>query len=157
VVTDRHPDTGPDVDVIRHLEANRDVVLFCRDALGRPVGYPMRTVAVSPTALTFTTYRKSAKVRNVERDPRVCVFAARRADGHERWVSVGGRARIVAPSEEQIQGLFGDAAEGADANGIRRVPAGMNGFVQQRLREGKRVLIEVGALRASGIVVEPTA
>jgi Pyridoxamine 5'-phosphate oxidase len=132
------------------LDSNRDVVLFCRDATGSPVGYPMRTVEVTPATLTFTTYRKSAKVRNIERDGRVCVFAARRADGWERWASIGGRARIVTPSEAQIERLFGDGAQAGPDPG--RVPAGMSDFVQQRLRDGKRVLIEVEDLTSAGIL-----
>jgi nitroimidazol reductase NimA-like FMN-containing flavoprotein (pyridoxamine 5'-phosphate oxidase superfamily) len=135
------------------LDTNRDVVLFCRDITGRPIGYPMRTSAVAPEALTFTTYRKSAKVRNIERDPRVCVFARTEVDCALRWVSVEGRARIVAPSEEEIQLIFGDSVGDVSVSG--RVPTGMNAFVQQRLREGKRILLEVGDLRSSGILEGP--
>jgi hypothetical protein len=141
------PPERPDAEVLAFLEQFRDVVLFCRDAAGRPVGYPMRTMAGASPPVTFTTYRKSAKVRHIERDPRVTIFAADHGPGEVRWVSVAGRARIVAPSEERLRGLFEAPAHEA------RVPAGMGEFVKQRLRDGKRILIEVDALEASAVYV----
>jgi hypothetical protein len=142
--------TGPsagslDAEVVSFLDAFRDVVLFCRDGSERPIGYPMRTTACGESGLTFTTYRKSAKVVNIERDPRVCVFAADQGQGEIRWVSVAGRARIVSPTEEEIDATFGPSA------GDGRVPAGMGDFVKQRLREGKRILLQVEDLEASGV------
>jgi general stress protein 26 len=154
-VPDVEPGQRPDAAVMGLLDTNRDVVLFCRDIAGRPIGYPMRTSAVALEALTFTTYRKSAKVRNIERDPRVCVFARSGVDCALRWVSVEGRARIVTPSEEEIQRIFGDSVVQRDVSVSGRVPTGMNAFVQQRLREGKRILLEVGDLRSSGILEGP--
>jgi hypothetical protein len=62
---------SPEPPDLTFFDAVRDVVLFCRDTTGRPIGYPMRTTACEPEALVFTTYRKSAKVRHIERDPRV--------------------------------------------------------------------------------------
>jgi hypothetical protein len=110
----------------------------------------MRLVAVDSDALTFTTYRKSAKVRNLERDLRVCVFAVHSAGGHEHWVSVEGQARVFSPGEDQIERLFGGhQVVSDDAEG--RVPDSMRGFVARRLRDGKRVLVEVIGLRCKGI------
>lgn len=138
---------GPDSELLAFLDVCRDVVLFCRDRAGNPIGYPMRTVACGSSGLTFTTYRKTAKVRNIEQDPRVCVFAAERERKAVRWVSVTGTARVVAPSEPEIQRAFG-AGEG---DGSGRVPEGMGELVKQRLRDGKRILLQVEHLRAPGI------
>src|ERR1700722_9269275 len=69
---------GQDTQGRAFLEDCRDVVLFCRDKSGSPMGYPMRTVRCHDSGLTFTTYRKSAKVPNIERDPGVGVLAADR-------------------------------------------------------------------------------
>ena len=134
-----------DDDVVAFLQQQRDVALFCRDSAANPLGYPMRTVACNSSELTFTTYRKSAKVRHVERDPRVCVLASVESRSDVRWVSLVGRARVVAPSEEELESLFGASASDG------RVPTGMGEFVKQRLREGKRILICVDELRTAGL------
>ena len=134
-----------DPEALRFLETFRDVVLFCRDTSARPIGYPMRTVACRDSALTFTTYRKSAKMIHFARDPRACVFAADPVPGEVRWVSVTGTARIVTPSDEEIEATFGTSA------GDGRVPAGMGDFVKQRLRDGKRILLQVEDLVTSGV------
>jgi Pyridoxamine 5'-phosphate oxidase len=136
-------------EVLAFLDVHRDVVLFCRDKSERPIGYPMRTVACHDSGVTFTTYRKSAKVRNIERDPRVCVVATDRDGTSVRWVSVSGTARVVAPSDAEIEDIFGTAGTGDGAEG--RVPGGMGEFVKERLRDGKRILIEVEYLEASAV------
>lgn len=138
-------------EVLAFLDAHRDVVLFCRDKSGSPIGYPMRTVACHDTGLTFTTYRKSAKVRNIERDPRVCVVATDRDGARVRWISVSGTARVVAPSDAQIETTFSTAGTAGGDRAEGRVPGGMGDFVKERLRDGKRILIEVEDLEASGV------
>jgi hypothetical protein len=140
--------TGSDLEF---LDVVRDVVLFCRDASGRPIGYPMRTVACERTALVFTTYRKSAKVRHMERDPRVCVLASRVDGSSVRWVSMEGVASIVVPSDGEIERAMGGSGPPAPGGPAEpRVPAGMGDFVKQRLREGKRVLVRVEHLTTAG-------
>lgn len=144
-----------DADTADFLASERGVVLYCRDSAGHPIGYPMQTVACSDQAMTFTTYRKSAKVHHLERDPRVCVLAAHhRADHTVRWASVTGRAHIVAPSETEIEATFAIRQvppSSAPPGATPRVPPGMSEFVKQRLREGKRVLILVDHLETSGL------
>jgi len=139
---------GLEPAVVDFLRETPDVVLFCRDRSGAPIGYPMRTVAVLPDRLCFTTYRKSAKVRNLERDPRTAVLASRWSDADVRWVHVAGIAEIMAPSEDDLDALFGKEDAGTRDP---RVPAGMSGHVRQRLREGKRIVVAVGNLSAAGI------
>jgi hypothetical protein len=123
------------------FDAVRDVVLFCRDEAGKPIGYPMRTVACEPGALIYTTYRKSAKVRHLERDPRVCVLATRWDGGVLRWQSVEGRARVIVPSHEEIDRVMGTPHRSGGRGTEPRVPDGMGDFVKLRLREGKRVFV----------------
>jgi general stress protein 26 len=132
--------------VTRFVDEHRDVVLFCRDARGDPIGYPMRTTACDAKRLIFTTYRKSAKVRNLERDARVCVYVPGTAPEQPRWTSITGIARVVAPSASEIDAMFPARSDEP------RVPAGMAAFVKQRLREGKRILVEVDQLESPGIL-----
>ena len=149
------PVDGAQIDFLREV---RDVVLFCRDATGFPIGYPMRTVAATDAAIVFTTYRKSPKVAHLERDPRVCVLATEWPGSPEdpdvaagpplRWLSVSGEARVVAPTDEQIRSVFGG---GASRDGEARVPVGMADHVQDRLRDGKRVLVFVEGLSSAGL------
>jgi len=149
------PVDGAQIEFLRHLP---DVVLFCRDVTGSPIGYPMRTVAVTDAAIVFTTYRKSPKVAHLERDPRACVLATEwprcpadpgvAAGWAVRWLSVSGRARVVTPTGDQIREVFGD---GGRPDGETRVPAGMADHVQDRLRDGKRVLVYVECLRSVGM------
>jgi hypothetical protein len=138
----------------------RDVVIFCRDGAGVPIGYPMRTVACGESVLLYTTYRKSAKVSHMERDPRVCVLVADTpAPGQRavRWVSIAGTVRIVTPSEDEIRESFAagrrgpSIEEGESEEGESRVPAGIGALVQERLRGGKRVLLLVEDLQSTGL------
>jgi hypothetical protein len=143
---------------LEFLSRIRDVILFCRDAAGHPVGYPMRTAACVEEALVFTTYRKSAKVAHIERDPGVCVLATEPVEElgdpgepprrRVRWMSVNGEARVVLPTDNQIQEVFGTQSGGDTET---RVPVGMSDHVRSRLRDGKRVLVYVQGLRSNGV------
>src|SRR6266568_1964203 len=89
------------------LAAHRDVVLFCRDADGSPIGYPMRSVSVSGSAAYFTTYRKSAKVRHLERDPAACLLCfVPTGGGRVEWVEVSGPATLWSPTAAELDGLL---------------------------------------------------
>jgi hypothetical protein len=138
----------------------RDSVIFCRDGAGVPIGYPMRTVACRESVLVYTTYRKSAKVAHMERDPRVCVLVSETPPAGERavrWVSIAGTVRIVSPTEDEIRESFAGGRrgpsieEGVSEEGESRVPAGIGTLVQERLRGGKRVLLLVEDLHSTGL------
>jgi len=94
--------------------------------------------------LLFNAYRASAKVQNIERDPRVsCVVAP---PGDEQWVVVNGRAELLG------------AAEGAqawhDSSGgpaVGDVPASVPSTVEDRLADGRRVVVRVRPEVYSGI------
>ena len=139
-----------DQTTVEFVARFRDAVLFCRDSAGGARRVPHDDCrACSESVLVFTTYRKSAKVSHLQRDPRVCVLAWDRADpspGRVQWASVTGRSRLVSPSEAQIRETFGPVGS---SDG--RVPGPMSAHVQQRLRDGKRVLIFVEDLSASGV------
>ena len=127
------------------LSATRDVVLFCRDSGGAPIGYPMRTLATHHDAVVFTTYAKSAKIRHLRRDPKACVLVTSSTSEGIVWASISGLARVVHPEPAELDELFDDSSND------ERVPMWMAGSVRQRLAEGKRVLLEITSLRCGGI------
>ena len=55
--------------LIEFLRNNHRAFLFCRDELGRPIGYAMQSIGCDVTNLYFTTYAKSPKVRHLRADP----------------------------------------------------------------------------------------
>jgi hypothetical protein len=118
------------------LARHRDVVLFCHDEKGGPIGYPMTVVSTAHGMIHFTTYRKSAKVRHLERDPRVSVLSFVPEGASVRWASAWGTAVFWEPSEADLDEIF---ASGRDD----RAPAGMAANVRSRILEGKRVLVRV--------------
>ena len=124
--------------VIDYLQSHREITLFCRDAHARPIGYPMFIFAQSPAEIFFSTYRKSKKVQNIERDPRVALLSYERdANAPMRWVALNGLAQLWAPTATEVDQLF--EGRGGDA----RVPDTMTALVRQRTLEGKRVLLRI--------------
>jgi PPOX class probable F420-dependent enzyme len=102
---------------------------------GAPTCHPM-VAFYRDGALYMTTYRKSAKVRNLTRDARVaCVVTAPDDAPVVRAVVLRGRAEIV-PA---------DAMLGAAASGPRVAGAGRDvaSKVQARLAEGKRIVVRI--------------
>lgn len=133
----------------RFLADHPDVVLFCRDEQGSPIGYPMRTAAMRGSMMYFTTYRKSAKVRHLERDALVSVLCFIQ-DGPRRveWVEAAGKATVWSPSPEEVNDLICGRDD--------RVPAAMLDHVRRRLVDGKRIMVRVDverAQRCSGTIV----
>lgn len=131
------PDPFPN-RVARHLDEHADIVIFCRDAAGKPIGYPMRIAARRGDEILFSTYAKSAKVRHLEADSRVALLSMRpQGDGTVRWVRMTGRSEIWAPNEAQVDEFF-------DTGGHEsRVPDTVRALVRQRTLEGKRVMVRV--------------
>jgi hypothetical protein len=123
--------------VVRFLAEHRDMVLFCRDRDGCPVGYPMRSTSVTDSAIYFTTYRKSAKVQHLERDPVVRLLCFVTGDGDRvEWVDAGGTAVLWSPTADELDRLLSGPRD-------PRVPAGMLDHVRTRILEGKRIMIKV--------------
>jgi len=146
---------GIEPAVLEFLDAWRDSVLFCRDRHGRPIGYPMRTLAYTETSLTFTTYAKSAKVANLLADPRVSILVVDEGADPLHWVSIAGVARVVVPDEATIQRVFGGrSVSDADRSLEARVPEGISELVRERHRDGKRVLLDVGEISVRAVHLE---
>jgi len=118
----------------RFLAAHTRAFLFTLRADGAPACHPM--VAFWRDGVLFmTTYRKSAKARNIARDARVACLVLTADDAPAvAGVTVRGRAEVVSP-----EGFT------ASASGGPRVAAGRDvaSKVQARLAEGKRVVLRI--------------
>jgi hypothetical protein len=105
---------------------------------GSPTIHPM-TALFSGGRLVYNTYRKSAKARNVERDPRTCsLLFADYDEAPQRALLYKGRARALDPASFDSSGQ--EAARSAPSVGSS-IPDRANA----RLEEGKRVLLGVDA------------
>ena len=105
---------------------------------GSPTAHPM-TALFSGGRLGYNTYRKSAKARNAERDPRTCsLLLADHTDAPDRALVYKGRARRVDPASFA-------PAEGTSSGPAREITASIGDRVNDRLQEGKRVLLGVDA------------
>lgn len=120
-------------EVREHLERHSRSFLLTLRADGSPTAHPM-TALVEGGCLAFNTYRKSAKARNVERDPRVGVVLL---DGYH--LAAGeGRCGYALEGEGEVGRVDGPLErQGAGAE----VAPGQQARVNERLREGKRILI----------------
>lgn len=137
-------------DVEAFLSTGRTAVLFCRDAGGRPIGYPMSVFRVMSGRLLFTTYTKSAKVAHLRRDPRAtCVVTEPGTVG--RWIAVPGTVELHHPDDAEIDAYFAGRAQDP------RVPDTVTASVKARLRERKRVVLILMPRDPSSITVETRA
>lgn len=131
------------------LRANTRTFLFTRRADGSPTGHPMLGLFGDDDVLRFSTYRRSAKVANLRRDDRVCcvVTAAEPATDPSRdprALVLQGRARVVDDGSAPL------AARAATATASDlEVPGTITRKAAERLRSGKRVVVEVVPERAS--------
>jgi PPOX class probable F420-dependent enzyme len=89
-------------DVQRFLAGKHVVVLSTVQPDGAPLAMPMWFLH-DPTTLTMISVDGLAKVRNLRRDPRVCVVAetANATGGDGRGVTVQGRAQFLADGPER--------------------------------------------------------
>jgi PPOX class probable F420-dependent enzyme len=90
--------TLDDARVQRFLAAKDVVVLATLQAGGAPLAMPMWFLH-DPTSLTMLSVEGTQKVRNLRRDPRVCVVAE--ASDPIRGVSVQGRAAFLPDGPER--------------------------------------------------------
>jgi len=84
----------------RFLDGRDIVVLATVQSDGAPLAMPMWFLH-DPAALTMISVAGTQKVRNLRRDPRVCVVAERGARGDVRGVSVHGRAEFLSDGPER--------------------------------------------------------
>jgi hypothetical protein len=140
------PLDGLDPEVDEFLRLHNRVLLLARRADGSPTGWPM-TGLYGDGILQFSTYRKSAKVRIIGADPRVCcLVTAREGVGEHRVLEYVGTAEI--DTEARAMPTRAQAPGSAPApTAIGTVPDEIAGRAQDRLASGKRGLIRVAPLR----------
>jgi hypothetical protein len=127
------------------LADHSQVYLVVRRPDGTPMGYPM-VGRWQDGALEFSTYRKSAKVRYVERDNRVCCLVVPRDPSEgDRVLAVWGRAAMGDAGRERWQA----AATGATGAVGIEVPASVRTKVADRLSTSKRGILRVDVERAA--------
>ena len=90
-----------DESAVQRFLATKDVVLLATvQADGAPLAMPMWFLH-DPAALTMISVAGTQKIRNLHRDPRVCVVAEGGVTGDVRGVSVHGRAEFLADGPER--------------------------------------------------------
>jgi len=96
-----------DERIQRFLATREVVVLATVQANGSPLAMPVWFLH-SPDALTMISQADTQKVRNLRRDPRVCVVAEAGGLAGIRGVIIQGRAEFLAESEERraLAGVF---------------------------------------------------
>jgi len=128
--------TLDDAPIQRFLGTKAVVVLATVQADGAPLAMPMWFVP-GPATLTMISVEGTQKVRNLRRDPRVCVVAeAGGGGGDERGVTVQGHAEFLSDGSERralaerfhakyprLEHLWGGKAMPADRVMFRIVPA----------------------------------
>jgi PPOX class probable F420-dependent enzyme len=89
-----------DPRIQRFLAAKEVVVLATVQADGSPLAMPVWLVH-GPKTLTMISEASTQKVRNLRRDPRVCVVAESGTSSDYCGVVIRGRAEFLAESEER--------------------------------------------------------
>jgi PPOX class probable F420-dependent enzyme len=90
-----------DARVQRFLDTKEIALLATVQADGAPLAMPMWFLH-DPSALTMISEEGTQKVRNLRRDPRVCVVAEAGGGGADiRGVSVQGRAEFLGDGPER--------------------------------------------------------
>jgi PPOX class probable F420-dependent enzyme len=90
-----------DEDVQRFLATREVVVLSTVQTDGSPLAMPVWFVH-DREALTMISEANTQKVRNIRRDPRVCVVAESGSRADARAVMIGGRAEFVSESPARL-------------------------------------------------------
>jgi general stress protein 26 len=70
-----------DAEVRSYMAGHATVILTTNGPDGYPHSVPMTYLSHGDHVVEFTTYARSQKVRNVERDPKVSLVAAKRPAG----------------------------------------------------------------------------
>ena len=92
---------GLDEAPIQRFLATKDVVVLATvQADGAPLAMPMWFLH-DPAALTMISVDATQKVRNLRRDPRVCVVAEAVGGGDVCGVTIQGRAEFLSESSQR--------------------------------------------------------
>ena len=130
--------TIPD-DVATFLGRHTRVFLLTRRRDGSPTIHPM-TGFFADGRVTMSTYRKSAKARNVERDDRAAALVVNGYGKDEvRAVLVRGRGRL---RQAEMPVPPADASE-APASEAPKVSGSVTARVAERMASGKRIFLDV--------------
>jgi hypothetical protein len=133
--------TIPD-DVAAFLGRHTRVFLLTRRRDGSPTIHPM-TAFFADGRVTMTTYRKSAKARNVERDERAaCLVVNGYGKDDVRAVLVRGRGRLRQATLAALP-----TAEREEP----KVSGDVTARVAARMASGKRVFLDVEPDRVDGV------
>lgn len=89
-----------DQDIQQFLATKEVVLLSTVHTDGSPLAMPV-WFWHDPAALTMVSEVDTQKVRNLRRDPRVCVVADSGSRGEARAVIIGGRAEFLSDSAER--------------------------------------------------------
>ena len=137
--------TIPD-DLAAFLARHTRVFLLTRRRDGAPTIHPM-TAFFADGRMTMTTYRKSAKARNVERDDRAaCLVVNGYGKDDVRAVLVRGRGRIrqatlaALPTAERTDA---PSPPGVDRDPHPKVSDDVTARVAARMASGKRIFLDV--------------
>jgi PPOX class probable F420-dependent enzyme len=121
-----------DAEVREFLERQRTIVLTSIGPRGFPHPMPMWFLLEDDGAVRMTTFRKSQKVRNLERDPRVSLLAE---DGEVyaelRGVVIESRAELIRDTDLALDTMIGIAGDDAPASEAAR--AGMRRIAEKRI------------------------
>ena len=124
-------------EALAFLDDHPHVHLLARRADGYPTGYPM-TARVRDGAVEFSTYRASAKVRNLLRDGVAGIVATDEASG---------RVLVAEGPVDQAEGSswadVADRGPSAPSRLAAAVPGDVTDKVGRRHREGKRIVLRV--------------
>jgi hypothetical protein len=140
--------TIPD-DVAAFLGRHTRIFLLTRRRDGAPTIHPM-TAFFTEGRVTMTTYRKSAKARNVERDERAaCLVVNGYGKDDVRAVLVRGRGRLRHATLAALPAA--ERAESHDAGHQPKVSDDVTARVAARMASGKRIFLDVEPDRVDGV------
>ena len=127
-------------DVAAFLASHTRTFLLTRRRDGAPTIHPM-TAFFADARMTMSTYRKSAKARNVERDARAsCLVVNGYGKDDVRGVLVRGRGALRAAAVADLPASTSEAP---------KVSASIGDRVAERMASGKRIFLDVEADEAT--------
>jgi nitroimidazol reductase NimA-like FMN-containing flavoprotein (pyridoxamine 5'-phosphate oxidase superfamily) len=134
-----------DAEVRAYLETQRRIILVTNGPGGMPHPVPMNYGLDPEGRIVLTAFRKSQKVKNLERDPRATLLVESGADyGELRGVIVWCDAEILSDPEEVARNMAlvrADAATAQSVSGARSE--------QVRASMSKRVILRFTPFRAA--------
>lgn len=127
-------------EIRSYLSEGHTMILVSNGRNGHPHPMPMFYALGPDLTVRFTTYARSQKVKNIERDPRVTLLVE---TGHAyeelKGVVIDGKATIRRDRDLAIETMLGARR----LRGEPTPPAEMLSAEQKQAMVGKRVVIEV--------------